>query len=43
MQPEENSQLWVAPFIQDTFNSIITPHRPDITAAIKASTDMQLE
>lgn len=43
MQPEENSQLWVAPFIQDTFNSIITQHHPDITAAIKASTDMQLE
>lgn len=42
MQPEENSQYWVAPFIQEIFNEVITPRRPDITAAIKASSTMQL-
>jgi len=42
MQPEEDSQYWVAPFIQDIFNEVITPRRPDITATIKASSAMQL-
>lgn len=42
MEPEENSQYWVAPFIQTIFNEIITPSRPDITNAIKASCEMQL-
>lgn len=42
MQPEENSQYWVAPFIQTTFDEIIKPRRPDIVNAIKANTAMQL-
>lgn len=42
MQPEENSQYWVAPFIQDVFDEIITPKRPDVTSAIKTSSAMQL-
>ncbi len=42
MHPEENSQYWVAPFIQDIFHEVITPGRPDITAAIKANSAMQL-
>ena len=42
MQPEENSQYWVAPFIQDIFREVITPERPDITATIKANSAMQL-
>jgi len=42
MHPEEGSQYWVAPFIQDIFNDIITPRRPDITATIKANSKMQL-
>lgn len=42
MEPEENSQYWVAPFIQTIFDDIITPMRPDITAAIKAHSAMQL-
>ncbi|TCV77487.1 MULTISPECIES: hypothetical protein [Methylomonas] len=42
IQPEDGSQYWVAPFIQDIFNEIITPKRPDITAAIKAYSAMQL-
>lgn len=42
MKPEENSQYWVAQFIQDIFREVVTPCRPDITATIKASSAMQL-
>lgn len=42
MRPEEQSQYWVAPFIQEIFDRVITPRRPDITAAIKANSVMQL-
>lgn len=42
MQPEDESQYWVAPFIQDVFDAVITPRRPDVTSAIKASSAMQL-
>lgn len=42
IQPEEKSQYWVAPFIQEIFDEIITPRRPDVTSAIKASSAMQL-
>ncbi len=42
MTPEENSQYWVAPFIQDIFNDILTPRRPDIAAAIRVNSSMQL-
>ncbi|SEG16344.1 hypothetical protein SAMN05216334_13316 [Nitrosomonas ureae] len=42
MQPEGDSQYWVAPYIQEIFDNIITPHRPDITATIKEWTTMQL-
>ena len=42
MEPEEDSQYWVAPFIQEMFDEVITPYRPDITAAIKANSAMQL-
>lgn len=41
-QPEEGSQYWVAPFVQDIFSEVVTPRRPDITATIKASSAMQL-
>jgi hypothetical protein len=41
-QPEEDSQYWVAPFVQEIFDEIITPWRPDITDLIKKSTAMQL-
>jgi len=40
--PEEDSQYWVAPFIQKIFDEVITKERPDITAAIKQNTEMQL-
>ena len=42
IQPEEDSQYWVAPFVQEIFDEIITPWRPDITDLIKQSTAMQL-
>ncbi|AAR34286.1 hypothetical protein KVP06_04850 [Geobacter sulfurreducens] len=42
MQPEEDSQYWVASFIQEIFNEVVTPGRPDITATIKANSAMQL-
>jgi len=42
MQPEEDSQYWVAPFVQEIFDSVITPRRPDVTSMIKKSTAMQL-
>lgn len=42
MQPEEDSQYWVAPFIQEIFDGFITPRRPDVAAAIKTNTAMQL-
>jgi hypothetical protein len=37
-----SSQYWVAPFIQDIFDNVVTPRRPDIAAAIKANSAMQL-
>jgi hypothetical protein len=42
MQPEPDSQYWVAPFIQEIFDKVVTPRRPDITASIKATSAMQL-
>jgi len=42
MRPEEGSEYWVAPFIQEIFDEVITPRRPDITAVIKANSMMQL-
>jgi hypothetical protein len=42
MSPEPDSQFWVAPFIQQIFDNIITKHRNDIVLAIKQKTCMQL-
>lgn len=42
VEPELDSQYWVAPFIQKIFDEIITKRRPDITEAIKQNTCMQL-
>ena len=42
MQPEEDSQYWVAPFVQQVFNDVVAVHRPDVVAEIKASTNMHL-
>jgi len=43
MQPEEDSQYWVANYIQETFDKIIKPHRPDIATEILAKTCMHLQ
>jgi len=42
MQPEKDSQYWVAPFIQDVFDKIIKKKRYDIAEEIKKNTTMQL-
>ena len=42
VQPEPDSQYWVAPFVQENFDEAITPRRAEITATIKGSSHMQL-
>lgn len=42
MEPPEDSQYWVASFIQDTFDKWIKPHRPDIAKVILDNTVMKL-
>jgi len=42
MTPEPDSQYWVAPFVQETFDLIIKKYRPDIAAMIKQHSSMQL-
>lgn len=43
LAPEEDSQYWVAPFIQKAFDNIIKANRPDIAEIIKGKTAMKLE
>jgi len=42
LQPEEDSQYWVAHFIQEVFDKVIIPKRADIAMTIKENTMMQL-
>jgi hypothetical protein len=42
MEPEVDSQYWVAPFIQEVFDGVLKKWRPDIASLMKASTSMQL-
>lgn len=42
IQPEEESQYWVAPFVQEVFDKIIKMKRYDIAEEIKKNTTMQL-
>lgn len=42
LQPEEDSQYWVAPFVQDVFDQVLSGHRPDIAALIKQTSSMHL-
>lgn len=42
-RPEEGSQYFVAPFVQKMFDDLIKVKRPDVAAAIKANTAMELE
>jgi hypothetical protein len=43
MTPPENSQYWVATFIQKIFDEIIKQHRPDLAEELKKSTNMELQ
>lgn len=43
IQPESNSQYWVAPFIQNFFDVLICTKRPDVAIFIKKHTAMMLE
>lgn len=43
MQPPENSQHWVAPFIQKVFNEVINKNRPDLASIILENTSMNLD
>lgn len=40
--PEEDSQYWVASFIQDIFDNLIKVKRPDVATEIKSKTLMKL-
>ncbi len=42
-EPEENSQYWVAPFVQDFFDKYIKTRRPDISKEILDNTCMDLK
>ncbi len=43
MTPEEGSQYWVAPFIQEAFDKYIKHNRPDVAYEIKAKNIMKLD
>lgn len=43
MEPSDGSQDYVAPFVQDIFDSVVKKKRADIALAIKKHTAMQLE
>ncbi|MCH8034508.1 MAG: hypothetical protein IH950_12240 [Bacteroidetes bacterium] len=43
LTPEEDSQYYVAPFIQNIFNSVIKKYRNDLAISIKENTCMMLE
>lgn len=42
MQPEEDSQYWVAPYVKDVFEKYIVTIRPDIAEYMKNHTTMEL-
>lgn len=43
LKPEEGSQYYVAPFIQEIFDAVIKKHRMDLATVIKSNTLMMLE
>jgi hypothetical protein len=43
LKPEEGSEFYVSPFIQDLFDEVIKANRPDLAAVIKKKTMMQLD
>ncbi len=42
LEPEEDSEYWVAQFVQEIVNDVVAMHRPDVVAALKANTLMHL-
>ena len=42
MEPEPDSQYWVAPFIQTIFTELIEKNQPDVAKLIKENTSMKL-
>ena len=42
MTPEEDSQYWVAPYLQKLFDEVIKSKRPDLAKKIKDNTAMEL-
>jgi hypothetical protein len=42
MRPEKDSQYLVAPFVQEFFDAVITPCRPDVATTIKVHSAMRL-
>ena len=43
LEPPENCQYWVAPFIQEKFDNIIKKYRPDISNLMIEKTSMELK
>ncbi len=43
ISPEEGSQYFVAPFIQEIFDKVIQNERPDLAIEIKSNTEMKLK
>lgn len=43
MTPEPDSQYWVAPFVQEIFDTVIKKNRMDLALEIKRNTVMQLK
>ncbi|TWU15044.1 hypothetical protein [Allorhodopirellula heiligendammensis] len=41
--PEDDSQYWVAPFVQQAFSEVLSRHRSDVAAVIKANSFMKIE
>lgn len=43
MEPPENSQYWVAPFIQEIFDDVIKKYRIDLAEELKKTISMELK
>jgi hypothetical protein len=42
LRPEPDSEYWVAPFIQEAFDSVLATHRPDVAERLREQTSMHL-
>jgi hypothetical protein len=42
MEPPEDSQYWVAPFVQEIIDKVLLKERPDIYSVLKSNSAMQL-